>query len=663
MIKKVTDSIIYVGANDHDVDLFEGQYVVPNGMAYNSYVILDEKIAVMDTIDQKKTGEWLRSIESALAGRKPDYLVVQHMEPDHAASIEAFMTVYPDVTVVANAKTFPMIHNFFPELVLEHTMTVENLQTLNLGNHKLTFAFAPMVHWPEVMMTYDKTDKVLFSADAFGTFGALNGRLFADEGDFMGEQLDEARRYYTNIVGKYGPQVQAVLKKAAGLDIAVVCPLHGPVWRKHFGDFLEKYLLWSSYTPEEKSVLIAYASVYGHTENAANILAAKLVERGVRVRMYDTSVTPASYILSNAFRCSHLVFAATTYNAGVFVTMENLLHDIANHNLQGRKIALMENGSWAPTSGKLMREMLSVLKNTEFIGDSITIRSALAEKQLGELDALADAIANDIRPAAAPVQESEAPAALDVDNDVFKRFSYGVEVLTTRVDGKDYGCIINTAGQVASCDPKKITISVIKKNNTCDMVAKAGKFNISILTQDAPYKLFQHFGFQSGRDVDKFADVSYTERMSNGIRYIPEYTNAVLSCEVIDVKDVETQVLYIANVVEAKVLSSAPSCTYAYYHAHIKPKKNPAPERGEGYVCKVCGYFHEGSELPDDFVCPLCKHGKDDFEHVVPAVVKKQKGYICTICGHFEPCEGELPEDYVCPLCHHGREDFEPAEQ
>ena len=250
-----------------------------------------------------------------------------------------------------------------------------------------------------------------------------------------------------------------------------------------------------------------------------------------------------------------------------------------------------------------------------------------------------------------------------MDNDVFKRFSYGVEVLTTRVDGKDYGCIINTAGQVASCDPKKITISVIKKNNTCDMVAKAGKFNISILTQDAPYKLFQRFGFQSGRDVDKFADVSYTERMSNGIRYIPEYTNAVLSCEVIDVKDVETQVLYIANVVEAKVLSSAPSCTYAYYHAHIKPKKNPAPERGEGYVCKVCGYFHEGSELPDDFVCPLCKHGKDDFEHVVPAVVKKQKGYICTICGHFEPCEGELPEDYVCPLCHHGREDFEPAEQ
>ena len=661
--RKVLDDLIWVGADDRRLACFEGVYGVPDGVSYNSYLLLDEKTVLFDTVDKAVGAVFLENVAHALDGRKLDYLLISHMEPDHAATIETLCLRYPEAQIICNAKIQTMLAQFFALDLSGRLHVVKEGDSLSVGKHELTFVNAPMVHWPEVMMTYDKTDKILFSADAFGTFGALNGRLFADEGDFMGEQLDEARRYYTNIVGKYGPQVQAVLKKAAGLDIAYVCPLHGPVWRKHFGDFLEKYLQWSSYTPEEKSVLIAYASVYGHTENAANILAAKLVERGVRVRMYDTSVTPASYILSDAFRCSHLVFAATTYNAGVFVTMENLLHDIANHNLQGRKIALMENGSWAPTSGKLMREMLSGLKNTEFIGDNITIRSALAENQLGELDALADAIAADLRPAAVPAQESEAPAALDVDNDVFKRFSYGVEVLTTRVDGKDYGCIINTAGQVASCDPKKITISVIKKNNTCDMVAKAGKFNISILTQDAPYKLFQRFGFQSGRDVDKFADVSYTERMANGIRYIPEYTNAVLSCEVIDVKDVETQVLYIANVVEAKVLSSAPSCTYAYYHAHIKPKKNPAPERGEGYVCKVCGYFHEGSELPDDFVCPLCKHGKDDFEHVVPTVVNKQKGYICTICGHFEPCEGELPEDYVCPLCHHGREDFEPAEQ
>ena len=660
--RKVLDDLIWVGADDRRLACFEGVYGVPDGVSYNSYLLLDEKTVLFDTVDKAVASTFFENLEHALAGRGLDYLVISHMEPDHAATVESLALRYPETKIICNAKIKVMLGQFFSHDLSEKLHLVKEGDSLSVGRHELSFVNAPMVHWPEVMMTYDKTDKILFSADAFGTFGALNGRLFADEGDFMGEQLDEARRYYTNIVGKYGPQVQAVLKKAAGLDIAYVCPLHGPVWRKHFGDFLEKYLLWSSYTPEEKSVLIAYASVYGHTENAANILAAKLVERGVRVRMYDTSVTPSSYIVSDAFRCSHLVFAATTYNAGVFVTMENLLHDIANHNLQGRKIALLENGSWAPTSGKLMREMLSGLKNTEFIGENITIRSALAENQLAELDTLADAIAADLRPAA-PVQDSAAPAALDVDNDVFKNFSYGVEVLTTRVDGRDYGCIINTAGQVASCDPKKITISVIKKNNTCDMVAKAGKFNISIITQDAPYQLFQRFGFQSGRDVDKFADVAYTERMANGIRYIPEYTNAVLSCEVIDVKDVETQVLYIANVVEAKVLSSAPSCTYAYYHAHIKPKKNPAPERGEGYVCKVCGYFHEGSELPDDFVCPLCKHGKDDFEHVVPAPVKKRKGYVCTVCGHFEPCEGELPEGYVCPLCHHGREDFEPAEQ
>ena len=291
-----------------------------------------------------------------------------------------------------------MLGQFFARDLSDRIVLVKEGDTFSAGRHVLNFVNAPMVHWPEVMMTYESTDGILFSADAFGLFGALNGRLFADETDFFTEHLDEARRYYTNIVGKYGPQVQSVLKKAAGLDIKYVCPLHGFVWRSHFGDFLEKYLLWSSYTPEEKSVLIAYASVYGHTENAANILAAKLAERGVRVRMHDTSVIPASNIVSDAFRCSHLVFAATTYNAGVFVTMENLLHDIAAHNLQNRKIALIENGSWASMSGKVMREILSGLKNTEFIGENITLKSALTEGQLAALDALADTIAAELCP-------------------------------------------------------------------------------------------------------------------------------------------------------------------------------------------------------------------------------------------------------------------------
>lgn len=395
--RKVTDDLIWVGADDRRLACFEGVYDAPMGVSYNSYVLLDEKVAIMDTVDKAVFQTFFENVDHALNGRKPDYLVVSHMEPDHAYTIELLMARFPQIKVVCNSKIETMLKNFFRGVdFTDRLMLVKDGDVLELGRHKLTFVNAPMVHWPEVMMSYDLTDGILFSADAFGTFGALNGRLFADETDFFAEYLDEARRYYTNIVGKYGPQVQAVLKKAAALDINYVCPLHGFVWRRDFGAFLEKYLLWSSYTPEEKSVMLAYASVYGHTENAANVLATKLVEKGVKVRMFDASVTPASYILSNAFRCSHLVFAAPTYNAGVFVTMENLLHDIANHNLQNRRIAFIENGSWAPTSGKMMREILSNLKNNEYLGDNITVRSSLAESQLDELEALAAAIAAEI---------------------------------------------------------------------------------------------------------------------------------------------------------------------------------------------------------------------------------------------------------------------------
>ena len=396
--RKVCEDLIWVGADDRRLACFEGVYGVPDGVSYNSYVMLDEKVAIFDTVDKAVYQTYFENVAHALDGRRPDYLIVSHMEPDHAYTIEALLTRYPGIKLVCNSKMETMLKSFFRGVDFSGRLhIVKEGDVLELGRHRISFVMAPMVHWPEVMMSYDLTDKILFSADAFGTFGALNGRLFADETDFFAENVDEARRYYTNIVGKYGAQVQAVLKKAAALEISLVCPLHGFVWRRDFGRFLEKYLLWSSYTPEEKSVLLAYASVYGHTENAANILAAKLVERGVRVRMYDTSVTPASYILSDAFRCSHLVFAATTYNAGIFVTMENLLHDIANHNLQNRRIAVMENGSWAPTSGKQMRDILSALKGCSFIGDNITLRSSLAEDQLPALDALADAIAAEIK--------------------------------------------------------------------------------------------------------------------------------------------------------------------------------------------------------------------------------------------------------------------------
>ena len=391
--RKVLDDLIWVGADDRRLACFEGVYGVPNGVSYNSYLLLDEKTVLFDTVDKAVYSVFFENLAWALGRRPLDYLVIHHMEPDHAATLELLVARHPETKIVCNAKIKTMIAQFFPLDLNDRIMLVKEGDVLETGRHRLSFIMAPMVHWPEVMMSYDSTDKVLFTADAFGSFGALNGRLFADETDFFTEDLDEARRYYTNIVGKYGMQVQAVLKKAAALEIAYACPLHGYVWRRDFERFVEKYRLWSSYAPEEKSVLIAYASVYGHTENAANILAVKLAERGVKVRMYDTSVTPASYIVSDAFRCSFLVFAATTYNNGIFVTMENLLHDIAAHNLQNRKVAVIENGSWAPQSGKLMREILGGLKNVEILDSQLTLKSALAEGQLEQLDALADAIA------------------------------------------------------------------------------------------------------------------------------------------------------------------------------------------------------------------------------------------------------------------------------
>ena len=390
----IAEDIKYVGVNDHEIDLFEGQYVVPDGMAYNSYIIIDEKTAVFDTVSENFIDEWLENIRAEIGEKKIDYLIVQHMEPDHAANIENFMKAYPDTTVVANTKTFTMMGNFFRNLNLDgKKLVVANGDSLTLGKHVLTFVFAPMVHWPEVMVTYDTTDKTLFSADAFGTFGAMNGNLFADEVNFERDWLDDARRYYTNIVGKYGMQVQTLLKKAAGLEIATICPLHGPVWRENISWYVDKYLTWSSYAPEEKSVMIAYGSIYGNTENAANILACKLADKGVRnIAVYDVSATHPSQIVSEAFRCSHLVFAAATYNGGIFTNMEHVLNDLKAHGLQNRTVAVIENGTWGVVAGKQMKEILSGMKNMNILEQTVTVKSALKDEQDAQLEALADAI-------------------------------------------------------------------------------------------------------------------------------------------------------------------------------------------------------------------------------------------------------------------------------
>ena len=392
--KQITTDLFWVGANDRRIALFESVYPVPTGVSYNSYLLMDEKTVLLDTVDRAVTHQFMENVEHVLNGRHLDYLIINHMEPDHCAEIPTIVAKYPDIKIVCNAKTQTMIKQFFDFNLDENQyMLVKEGDTLNTGKHNLTFVFAPMVHWPEVMVTYDTTDKILFSADAFGAFGAIDGNIFADEVDYDHRYMDEARRYYTNIVGKYGPQVQALLKKASNLDIKMICPLHGYIWRKNLEVFIDKYLKWSSYTPETNSVLIAYASVYGGTQNAAEILATKLAQRGVKdIKMYDVSTTHLSYILSDAFKYSHIVFASTTYNNGIFVNMENLLHDVVAHNLQNRKIAVIENGSWAPTCGKLMTELLSKLKNTEFISSNVMIKSAVKQDKAEELDNLAQAI-------------------------------------------------------------------------------------------------------------------------------------------------------------------------------------------------------------------------------------------------------------------------------
>jgi flavorubredoxin len=390
--RKITGDLIWVGGNDRRMAMFEGVYSVPDGVSYNSYVLLDEAAVLFDAVDKAVSKVFLENIAHALGGRKLDYMVVQHMEPDHSESIAAVLALHPETTVVCSAKSAGLIKQFFDIDITDRSLIVEEGSILNTGKHELMFMSAPMVHWPEVMITYDKTDKILFSADAFGTFGALNGAIFADEVDFDRDYMDEARRYYANIVGKYGPQVQAMLKKTASVEVSMICPLHGFVWRKDFGCFIEKYRKWSSYTPEETGVMIAYASVYGNTANAADILACRLRDNGVKTAVYDVSVTPASGIIAAAFRWSHLVFASTTYNAGIFVSMEELLRDLAAHNIQSRTVAFIENGSWASTSGELMRKIIAPLKNMTIIDATVRLKSALRDSQSPEIDLLVSEI-------------------------------------------------------------------------------------------------------------------------------------------------------------------------------------------------------------------------------------------------------------------------------
>lgn len=606
---------MWVGANDRRLAMFEGVYSVPRGVSYNSYLLTDEITVLFDTVDKAVGNIFFQNLEHALNGRNLDFVVIQHMEPDHSATLVELLLRHPNVKVVCNEKVLTMIQQFFNMDLSARAFVVSDGKTLNTGHHILNFISAPMVHWPEVMVTYDETTGTLFSADAFGTFGALNGAIFADEVDFNKDYLDEARRYYCNIVGKYGNQVQALLKKIHSLDVKVICPLHGFVWRRNLEDYFDKYVKWSTYTPEETGVMIAYASVYGNTENTAEIISSRLRDAGIRTEMFDVSVTPASEIVSAAFKWSHLLFASTTYNAGIFISMEELLRDLASHNIQNRTVAFVENGSWAPTSGGLMKEIIEKCKDMTVVGNTLTLKSSLKPSQEKDLDALVDAISATIPRFQATSPDNAPLAAAAINSAAMHKFSYGLFVLTAKEGDKDNGCIINTAAQLTS-SPNRINIAVNKSNYTHDMILKTKTFNISVLAEDASFDTFKRFGFASGKDTDKFAGFEeHVARSTNGLLYVTLGTNAFMSAKVIDAYDYGSHTLFVAEITEAEVLAGEPSVTYAYYFEHIKPKPQPKIEEQKvGYVCKICGYVYEGEPLPPDFICPLCKHGAEDFE-------------------------------------------------
>ena len=597
---KITNDIIHIGVNDRQIDLFEGQYTVPNGMAYNSYAILDEKIAIMDTVDIRFRHEWLDNIERALAGRKPDYLVVQHMEPDHSANIAAFMEAFPDATVVSSAKAFTMMGNFFGTSWEDRRVVVKEGDTLSLGRHVLAFVAAPMVHWPEVIVTYDAADKVLFSADGFGKFGASD----ADE-----DWACEARRYYFGIVGKYGAQVQALLKKAATLDIEKICPLHGPVLTENLGYYLGLYDTWSSYAVESEGVMIAYTSVYGHTRDAVEKLAELLKERGCpKVAIADLARDDMAEAVEDAFRYGRLVLATTTYNAEIFPFMRTFIEHLTERNYQNRTVALIENGSWAPLAAKVMRGLFEKSKNIHFADTTVHILSALSDSSRKELVSLADELCQEYVARADAATPKSDPKAL-------YNIGYGLYVVTTKDEkGKDNGLIVNTVAQVAD-NPVKVAVTINKLNYSHHLVKQTGILNVNCLSEDAPFEVFKRYGFQSGRTADKFAGVEDISRTANGLVVLPRHVCAVISLKVDQYVDMGSHGMFVCSVVESRVLSSTPAMTYAYYQANVKPKPEQ-PAGKKGWVCKICGYVYEGEKLPDDFVCPLCKHGAADFEPI-----------------------------------------------
>ena len=595
---KITNDIVYVGVFDKKIDLFEGQYKVPDGISYNSYVILDESIAVMDTVDAAYTHEWLDNVQNAIGDKKPSYLIIQHMEPDHSANIMNFLKVYPEAKIVTSKKALAMINNFFATDLSDRTITVGEGDVLPLGYHELHFVSAPMVHWPEVTVTYDATDKVLFSADGFGRFGDTKEST---------PWADEARRYYIGIVGKYGAQVESLLKKAAGLDIEKICPLHGPVLTKNLGYYIGLYNTWASYTPEDDGITVAYTSIYGNTAKAVARLVERLKSNGApSVAVYDLARCDVHAAVADAFRYGTLVLATTTYNAGVFPYMREFIAKLSERGFKNRTVGLIENGSWAPMAAREMQALLSSCKDITYAQNTVSILSAPDAKANEKLDALADELCREYIARAPGNKEKNDPTALF-------NIGYGLYVITSNDGKRDNGLIVNTVTQVTNT-PNRLAVTINKENYSHHIIKQTGTMNINCLTVDAPFKVFESFGFRSGRNVNKFEGCDPL-RSENGLVVLPRYINSFMSLSVTQYVDLGTHGMFICDVTESRVISDRETMTYTYYHKNVKPK--PELKGKRGYVCKICGFvYDETDELPDDYICPLCKHGAQDFEPI-----------------------------------------------
>ncbi|MBR7041421.1 MAG: flavin reductase [Clostridia bacterium] len=591
-------AITYVGVNDHKIDLFEGQYKVPDGMSYNSWAIIGGKVAVTDTLDRRFTHEWLDNIEKALSGRKPDYLVIHHMEPDHSANILAFTQTYPDCKFVSSQKAFTMMKQFYGDDFENRRVVIKEGDTLDLEGYTLSFVAAPMVHWPEVMMSYESTEKILFSADGFGSFGARDAAR-----DMW---PDEARRYYIGIVGKYGQQVQAVLKKAAGLEISKIYPLHGKELTENLGYYLNLYNTWSSYGVEKAGVAVFYTSVYGNTKKAAELLADSLKNKGCPdVSVMDLARSDMSEAVSLAFSYGRIVLATTTYNADIFPYMRRFVEALSERNFQNRTVGIIENGSWAPQAAKVIKGMLAECKNLTVLEPAVRLTGALDDISKTQLEALSNELCRDY------LAQSDKTANKN-DLTALFRIGYGLYVVTSNDGKKDNGLIVNTVTQVTNT-PNRVAVCINKQNYSHHVIQQTGVMNVNCLSTEAPFSVFEDFGFRSGRTANKFEGWEIL-RSDNGLTFLPKYINAFMSLKVEQYVDLDTHGMFICQVTEARVLSDKPTMTYTYYQENVKPK--PATEGKKGYVCTVCGYVYEGDTLPEDFICPLCKHPASDFEPI-----------------------------------------------